>query len=115
MTNSGGEPFFGEMHDSFEGAFPNIEAIEIEVEETDMVETQKTRYYTIEDIRGREPCTNPPCTNKGVRLDRLVGQMTSNDQTHAEFSEMCKGAEKIGNDSRTCPHRFQVEIDIEYK
>lgn len=116
MTDSGGEPVFGQKHDSFESAFPEIKEIDIHVEETDLVETQKTRHYTIEDTPGREPCTNSRCTNEGIRLDRLVSQMTHNDKTHAEFSEGCKGAEKIGrNDSRTCPHRFDVEIDLKYR
>jgi hypothetical protein len=116
MTDSDGEPLFGQKHDSFESAFPDIKAIDIRVEETDLVKTQKTRQYTIESAPGREPCTNSQCTNEGIRLDQLVSQMTHNGETHAEFSEGCKGAEKMGrNDSRTCPHRFDVEIDITYK
>lgn len=116
MTDSGGEPVFGEKHDSFESAFPDIESIDIHVEETDMVETQKTRNYTIENVPGREPCTNTRCTNKGIRLDRLVSQMVHNDETHAEFSERCKGVEKKGSGNHlSCPNRFHVEIDIEYK
>jgi hypothetical protein len=116
MTDSSEESFLGEKHDSFESAFPGIEDIDIHVEEHDLVETKKTRHYTIEDAPGREECTNSGCTNRGIRLDQLVSQMTHNDETHAEFKEECRGVEKMGrNESRLCPHGFDVEIDIEYK
>jgi hypothetical protein len=80
------------------------------------VETKKTRHYTIEDVPGQEKCTNSSCTNKGIRLDQLVSRMVHNNETHAEFNEACRGVEKMGrNDSRSCPHGFEVEIDIEFK
>ncbi|WP_049982028.1 hypothetical protein [Halorubrum sp. BV1] len=116
MVDDERQPVFREKHDSFESAFPDIEDVEIEIEETDLVETQKKRNYTIENVPGREPCTNSKCTNRGIEIDRLVSTMKANDETHREFSEPCTGEEKVGRgDSRTCPHRFDIEIDITYK
>lgn len=116
MSNSGGGPFFGKNHNSFQSAFPDVKSIDVTLEESDMVETQKTRHYNIDTISGQEPCSNALCTQRGIRLDRLVGEMVYNDDTDAEFTESCKGVEKKGqNRHLNCPHMFEVEIEIEYK
>ena len=116
MSDSGDNRVFTQSYDSFEEAFPEIEEIEVDVEETDLVETQRTLHYTIENIRGKVPCTNSQCTNRGVRLDSLISEMKREGDSHGEFTKSCEGVEKFGqNDHRTCPHNFHVEIDLEFR
>lgn len=108
---------FGTEYDSFEEAFPNVAEFEIHVEETDMVETQRSMTYDIDSLSGGKiRCTNDLCENGGVRIEPLISGMIRNDETELETTESCTGHESMGrNKSRTCVHMFHIDIEIEYK
>lgn len=116
MGDPGRKPFFGKKYDSIQEAFPTIDEINVRLEEHDLIEVKRSQNFDIDSIPGRVPCTNSKCTNEGIRLDSLVSEMVHSDETHGQFEESCRGAEKKGGgDQLTCPHGFEVEIDIRYE
>lgn len=108
---------FGTEYDSFEEAFPDVAELKLHVEETDMVETKRSMTYDIDSLKGGEiRCSNPLCENGGVYIDIVISDMIRNNETELETSKTCNGHEPMGrNQSRTCPHMFNLEVEIEYK
>jgi hypothetical protein len=116
MSDDGGR-VFGTEYDSFEEAFSDVAELELHVEETDMVETQRSNTYDADSLPGGElRCSNDLCKNGGVFVDTIISGMISNDETELETTESCKGHESMGrNESRSCAHLFHLDIEIEYE
>jgi len=108
---------FATEYDSFEEAFPNVTELKLRVEETDMVETQRTMTYDEESLSSGElRCSNHPYKNGGVYVDTILSRMIENEETELETTEQCKGHESMGRDqSRDCVHMFHLEIEIGYE
>lgn len=111
------ERFFAQKHESFREAFPSISELEVNVEETDMVETQRTMTYNIDSLPGGElRCSNDNCKNGGVYIDMVISDMVRQEKTNLETRERCKGHEPVGrNESQSCPHTFNLDIEIGYE
>ena len=115
MSDDSGQ-VFETGYDSFVEAFPDVAELELHVEETDMVDTQRSMTYDIDSLSGGKiRCTNNLCENGGVRIGSLVSGMIRNDETELETTESCTGHKSMGrNESRSCVHMFHINVEIEY-
>jgi len=108
---------------TFEEAFPQIEDITIEVEETDfgMAGSGPNSRFTKDNIKYMGEyvdCSNPLCYNGGVAVGSLIKDMIYSKQPELETTEICKGYEGSPKGRRKygdCLHMFKVKIQIKYK
>jgi hypothetical protein len=113
-------PVFGRKT-TFAEAYPEIEDIVIEVEETgDSVDSEnRHRRYTTKYLPGEFiNCSNPMCYGGGFHLGSYLHSMVSEQKTELEESTLCRGNEgspKGRRIYRKCLNLFKVKINITYK
>ena len=105
---------------SFEEAFPEIEDLTVEVEETGhgVGEWNRKRIYRKQYLPGEYiDCSNPLCYNGGFSIGSILREMVKKKQTELETSKLCQGHEgspKGRRIYRKCMNFFKVKVSIKY-
>jgi hypothetical protein len=105
----------------FEEAFPEIEDINIEIEEKGygVYGELSRKSYTKQNMPGEYvDCSNPSCYNGGFSIGQILRDMVGNKQTDAETSKGCQGYEgspKGRRRYRSCINFFTIRAHIDYK
>jgi hypothetical protein len=112
--------FFGQRTD-FSGAFPMIDEINVEIEESGsgVAEWNKKSHYskstlTNEYIR----CSNPRCRNGGFSLESIIREMFFTGKLIFETSTLCEGYEgspKGRIKGKKCINYFKIKVTIKLK
>lgn len=112
-------PMFGKKT-SFEEAFPQIDSLDVTVEETGkgVHREPRTWRFSEENPPGKYvDCSNDLCYNGGVDVGSILRAMVRNDETSKETTEFCQGYEgspKGQKRYKDCINKFEVQIEIEY-
>jgi hypothetical protein len=106
---------------SFDEAFPEIDNLTVEVEESghgisdcDRRSTYKKQYFPGEYI----DCSNPLCYNGGFSMGSILREMVKNKQTELETSKLCQGNEgspKGRKIYKKCMNFFKIKVSVCYK
>jgi hypothetical protein len=117
------QPVFGEKA-PFAQAFPQIETVRIEVEETGRgvgfgrSSGRHTSIYTERYLGEFVDCSNTLCYNGGVSIGTMLHEAVRKGETTFEASEICRGYEGSPQGRRRygkCMNTFQVKGEIVYK
>jgi len=107
---------------SFEEAYPTIEDVTVEVEETGpkiFFGRAKSRKHTYQKNTLGEfiDCSNHDCLAGGFSIGLTLDRMVRENQTHLETSEFCQGCESSpkGRKKYPCEHHFKIKVNIKYK
>lgn len=104
---------------SFAEAFPQIEDVTVEVEESGEGVTWKGKQqYGKESLNEYINCSNPLCYNGGFSVSRILREMIHNKQTEIETSAICQGNEgspKGRRIYRKCLNHFKIKVSMKYK
>ena len=106
---------------SFEEAFPEIEDLIVEVEESGQGVSERNckRTYRKQNLPGEYiNCSNPLCYNGGFSIGSILREMIRNRQTELETSELCQGNEsslKGRRIYRKCMNSFKIKVSIKYR
>ncbi|HPW98276.1 MAG TPA: hypothetical protein PK218_06940 [Flavobacterium sp.] len=105
----------------FDVAFPQIEDLTVEVEESrhgvgdwNRKSTYKKQNFPGEYIN----CSNSLCYNGGFSIGSILREMVRNKQTELETSKLCQGNEgspKGRRIYRKCMNFFKIKVSIKYK
>jgi len=105
---------------SFEEAFPEIEDVSVEVEESGQGVhkgfnklTYKKKY-----IGEYINCSNPLCYNGGFSIGGILREMIRNNKVDLETTESCQGYEGSPKGRRRykpCWNFFKVKVHIKYR
>jgi hypothetical protein len=112
--NEDSTPLFGKKV-SFAEAYPQIEDITVEVQESGKGadSSNRNRRYTKDHFPGDFiACSNPVCSRQGFFLGFYLHGMVSEGKTELEKTDLCKGSE---SPRRSCPNTFKFKIAIKYK
>ena len=110
--------------DSFDQAFPRIEDLIVEVEETGHIGSHFSKKGPKLIYTEQSPpddfinCSNPMCQNGGLSILSILLKMVANRQRALETSEKCSGYERSPRGSRSskpCWNFFHVKVSIKYK
>ena len=106
----------------FNEAFPQIQYIEIEVQETGRGlyhGSSGHRVYKTPHMPGEYiNCGNPLCYNGGFSIGKVIRETVRNKETATEGSASCQGYEgspKGRRKYRPCFNHFTYRIKIQYK
>ncbi|OQA71765.1 MAG: hypothetical protein BWY33_01951 [Candidatus Dependentiae bacterium ADurb.Bin246] len=104
----------------FEKAFPNIEDITVEVEETGEGVYRGVNKYTYKkgDIGEFVDCSNSFCYGGGISIGSILREMVLKKETQFDGMRFCKGNEgspKGKKIYRKCMNQFKVKVNIKYK
>ena len=102
----------------FDKAFPEIESITVEVNESKAGMGGTTRTYTKSSLGEYIDCSNSLCYNGGFSVGSIIREMVRKRETAAEGSEVCRGYEgspKGRRKYRDCLRFFKWKAEIEYK
>ena len=121
IFKEGGFPFC-QPGPSFEEAYPKIEDIKVEVEESGRnlyfgrVQSIKNTYNK-NNLGEFIDCHNPKCLGGGFSIGQILDDMVSENQTNLETSKFCQGSESSpkGRRKYPCEHYFKIKVDIKYK
>jgi hypothetical protein len=103
---------------SFAEAFPQIDDLEIEVEESEVWPVGERRFTRAYPPGEYINCSNHLCYNGGVRVGSLLRQMVDARRTEGELTQSCQGYEgspRGRRHYRSCMHRFRVRVRLTYK
>ncbi len=102
----------------FEEAFPELKDVRVEAIQLGHSEggcDGKPRYYG-KDARGYIDCHHPECYGGGVWFGKIVREMIAREETDRDEDRMCDGFEGTPKrPGRSCIHRFQLKIHLDYK
>lgn len=108
----------------FAKAFPEIERVRLEYQETGRGVFGEGRYV-IEypsphggGLGEYRDCSNPLCYNGGFSVGRLLRQMVPERRTRQEFSVSCQGYEGSPKGKRNygpCPNHFTGVVTVVYR
>jgi hypothetical protein len=114
--------FYPKKVSFFEEAYPEIEDIQIEVNETgeSIYEKNGSHSYRKENLRGPfiDCSNNPPCYGGGFEIDSKIREMIASHVGNREYSGFCRGYESSAqgkNVGKKCFNHFEVRISITYK
>jgi hypothetical protein len=101
----------------FNEAFPEIEEIRVEVQETGY---GTPNYMGVYDKRVGEfvDCSNSQCYNGGVSVGHIIREMVRERETDREASAICRGNEASPKGRRVyrkCLNQFSLKISLTYK
>lgn len=104
---------------TFGEAFPNIESLTVEVEESDWSGPvgHKSRY-TQSNAGEYIDCRNSKCYDGGFRLGQQLRFMVEAGETTKEDTFYCQGYDGSPKGRKRydrCDHRFEVKITIVYR
>lgn len=111
---------FASKTDSFDKAFPGIEGIKAEIEESgyDVNEWNSKRIYSKEHFPGEYVnCSNSLCYNGGFSIGEIIRDMIKEKKTEFEISKLCQGNEgspKGRRIYRKCLNFFKIKISLRY-
>lgn len=114
------EPVFSKKV-SLKEAFPEIEDLRVEVEESGSGIGGRTRVhtYTIADLPGPYiDCSNVLCYNGGFSIESILRDMVSKRQAELESGRSCQGYEgspKGKKKYRDCLNWFKIKVSLKYK
>jgi len=102
---------------TFAQAFPTVEDVRVEWNETGRGADGKPHRFTREYFQaGVIACSNPLCDGGGVDTTSLIRDMARERKADAEHFRVCRGAEKAGRRTRgPCNNSFDITIHIDYK
>jgi len=106
---------------SFDEAFPEIEDLIIEVEESSGVPSPggSKSIYNRQNMPGEYiNCSNSLCYNGGFSIGSILREMVSKKQTELETSKFCQGNEASPKGRRVyrkCWHSFKTKVSIKYR
>lgn len=106
---------------SFDEAFPEIEDLTVEVEESGhgVSDWHRKSTYRKQNLPGQYiDCSNPLCYNGGFSIGLILRQMVRNKQTELETSKLCQGNEGSPKGRRIygkCMNFFEIKVSIKYK
>lgn len=103
---------------TFEKAFPGIESIRVDVNETGEIRFGGNRTYTNSSLGEFVNCSNSMCYNGGFRIGDVVREMNYKREENREGSAICQGNEgspKGRRIYRKCLNHFDYKITIKYK
>lgn len=107
---------------SFEEAYPTIEDVTVEVEETG----PKIFFGRVKSIKNTYKkntfgefidCSNTDCLAGGFSIGLILDEMVRKNETHLETSEFCQGSEisPKGRIKYPCENHFKIKVDLKYK
>lgn len=105
----------------FDEAFPQIEDLIVEVEESGrgIDEWNRKSMYRKEYFPGEYvDCSNSLCYNGGFSIGSILREMVSKKQTELQTSRHCQGHEgspKGKRIYRKCTNHFTIRVSITYK
>lgn len=100
------------MEKTFKENYPEVEKLEITVEEVSSDEKMKLpiQIYRDNDFVPVNSCHNPKCHNGGVSLKNILILMISSERTDLELETGCNGWEYIPRKGKiACHHLFNIE------
>ena len=106
---------------SFDEAFPEIEDLTVEVEESESGISDLGKKYTFrkQDLPCEYiDCRNPLCYKGGFSIGSILHEMVRTKQTNLETSKVCQGNEgspKGRKIYRSCMNFFKIKVSIKYK
>lgn len=103
---------------NFEGAFPDIESVMVNVTETDEYGKEYNRAYWKGDFGQYINCSNPQCYNGGFPIGDAISSLYFRKLTEGEGGADCQGHEGSPKGKRKgdpCEHRFRYKISIVYR
>lgn len=102
----------------FAEAFPQIEKLTVDVEETDGFSTVSDCSYGNSTAGEYIDCSNSSCYKGGFRLGAIIREMIDKKSSETETTEFCRGYEGSPKGRRKygpCDHQFNVKVKILYK
>jgi hypothetical protein len=106
---------------SFDEAFPGIEDLTVEVEESgdDVINRNRKSIYRKQYFPGEYiDCSNPLCYDGGFSIGEILREMVRDKQTELEKSMLCQGNEGSPKGRRIykkCMNFFNIKVSIKYK
>lgn len=109
-------PVFGSKG-PFSEAYPEIETVQIEVEEYNFQGHFKTHHRSENNVSEFVNCSNPMCYGGGVCVGfDVIGYMVAKKLTEYEGEKVsCGRREGTSSRDRRCLHSFKVRAKIKYK
>jgi hypothetical protein len=111
--------FFLAGKGAFKEAFPQIERLKVEVEESDFGNNPRLSIYSEVNCGEYIDCSNPLCYNGGFGVGQIIRNMVTCGETEYEDDYIpCQGYEgspKGRRKNSNCLHRFKVKISIKYR
>jgi hypothetical protein len=105
--------------ETFKEAFPQIERLKVEVEESDFGNSPRLSIYSEANCGEYIDCSIPLCYNGGFRVGQIVRNMVTCGETEYEDDYIsCQGYEgspKGRRKNRNCLHCFKVKISSKYR
>jgi hypothetical protein len=110
-------------HPTFRAAFPQIEAIHVEVEYTRIGHVSAwpsgtVVYSSLDNLSRFLDCRNPVCYGGGVDLNDVIMWMVFDHKTEYHDDSRCRGYEgspKGRTNYGPCNRRFKVSVTLTYK
>jgi len=102
----------------FEQAFPQIEDLRVEIEESLYGSKKQAARYEKDGLEEYFDCSNILCHGGGISIGGIIRKMVQKNETHFEDIDICVGHEaspKGRRIYRKCMHSFKVVIDIKYR
>src|ERR1017187_6946981 len=103
---------------NFEGAFPNIQDVTVEVTETDDNGRESRGTYWKDNFGQYINCSNSQCYNGGFDIGSAISSLYFRKLTEGEGNTDCQGYEGSPKGKRKgypCEHKFHYKIHIVYK
>lgn len=111
---------FSSKTSSFDKAFPEIDSIKVEVEQSGdgVSEWNRKSTYNKEHFPGEYiDCKNPLCYNGGFSIGEIIRNMIMNKKTSLKDSKLCQGSEGSAKGRRIyrkCLNFFKVDVNLKY-
>ena len=102
----------------FADAFPEIEDVEVQVEETGVVRVMGTRVYSKSHLGEYIDCSNPVCYNGGFSIGDILREMVLKNARQSVASERCQGYEGSPKGRiryHCCHNHFRIKVAVKYR
>lgn len=115
-------PLFGEPT-NFLGAFPTVESIRVELEESGDFPIGQPAFLRKRSLRDNDVgsslrCSNPRCKQGGFSIQNAVSSMVAERERSKELAVRCNGHEGSPKGRRVgdpCTNRIKATVQITYK
>jgi len=102
----------------FAEAFPEIEALKVEVNVSEAGSGGSNRRYSEDTLGEYVDCHNPLCFNGGLSLGAILRDMVRGRETSRDGSDLCQGYEgspKGRRKYRECLWFFRWKVEVQYR